>query len=106
MVNTNPSFPQEELKSFKDISFKLGSNSHLVQAAGGNTSIKSDGRMLIKASGTWLINSLDKDIFVEVDLNSITEKINNLGYKCYDTKDFKIGYQSFLKKTKPKFKNK
>ena len=24
MVNTNPSFPQEELKSFKDISFKLG----------------------------------------------------------------------------------
>ena len=76
MVNTNPSFSQEELKSFKDISFKLGSNSHLVQAAGGNTSIKSDGRMLIKASGTWLINSLDKDIFVEVDLNSITEKIN------------------------------
>ena len=38
MVNTNSSFPQEELKSFKDISFKLGSNSHLVQAAGGNTS--------------------------------------------------------------------
>jgi rhamnose utilization protein RhaD (predicted bifunctional aldolase and dehydrogenase) len=33
--------------------------------------------MLIKASGTWLINSLDKDIFVEVDLNSITQKINN-----------------------------
>ena len=77
MVNTNPSFSREELKSFKDISFKLGSNSHLVQAAGGNTSVKSDGRMLIKASGTWLINSLDKDIFVEVDLNSITEKINN-----------------------------
>ena len=77
MVNTNPSFSQEELKSFKDISFKLGSNSHLVQAAGGNTSIKSDGRMLIKASGTWLINSLDKDIFVEVDLNSITEKTSS-----------------------------
>ena len=49
MVNISPSFPQEELNSFKDISFKLGSNSHLVQAAGGNTSIKSDGRMLIKA---------------------------------------------------------
>ena len=36
----------------------------------------------------------------------VTEKINNLGYKCYDTQDFKIGYQSFLNKTKPKFKNK
>ncbi len=55
MVNTNLSFSQEELKSFKDISFKLGSNSHLVQAAGGNTSIKSEGRMLIKASGN-LVN--------------------------------------------------
>ena len=36
----------------------------------------------------------------------VTEKINNLGYKCYDTQDFKIGYQSFLNKIKPKFKNK
>ena len=36
----------------------------------------------------------------------VTEKINNLGYKCYDTQDFKIGYQSFLNKKKPKFKNK
>ena len=36
----------------------------------------------------------------------VTEKINNLGYKCYDTDDFKIGYKSFLDKTKPKFKNK
>ena len=59
MVNTNPSFSQEDLKSFKDISFKLGSNSHLVQAAGGNTSIICVGSMLVKASGTWVINSLD-----------------------------------------------
>ena len=36
----------------------------------------------------------------------ITDKLNNLGYKCYDTEDFQIGYKSFLSKTKPKFKNK
>ena len=36
----------------------------------------------------------------------VSDKLNNLGYKCYDTEDFKIGYKSFLKKTKPKFKNK
>jgi len=36
----------------------------------------------------------------------VTNKLNNLGYKCYDTKDFQIGYKSFLTKTKPKFKNK
>ena len=36
----------------------------------------------------------------------VSDKLNNLGYKCYDTEDFKIGYKSFLSKTKPKFKNK
>ena len=35
----------------------------------------------------------------------VSDKLNNLGYKCYDTEDFKIGYKSFLAKTKPKFKN-
>ena len=36
----------------------------------------------------------------------VSDKLNNLGYKCYDTEDFQIGYKSFLAKTKPKFKNK
>ena len=31
-----------------------------------------------------------------------TEEIEE-GYACYDTEDFKIGYQSFLNKTKPEF---
>ena len=36
----------------------------------------------------------------------ISNKLNDLGYKCYNTEDFQIGYKSFLSKTKPKFKNK
>lgn len=36
----------------------------------------------------------------------VSEKLNNRGYKCYDTEDFQIGYKSFLSKTKPVFKNK
>ena len=36
----------------------------------------------------------------------VSSKLNNLGYKCYDTEDFQIGYKSFLTKIKPKFKNK
>ncbi|MDJ0955621.1 MAG: enoyl-CoA hydratase-related protein [Arenicellales bacterium] len=31
-----------------------------------------------------------------------TEEIEE-GYACYDTEDFRIGYQAFLKKTKPEF---
>ena len=60
----NSSFTESEISKFKEVSYKLGKNPSLVQAAGGNTSIKSDESMLIKASGTWLINSLNKDIFV------------------------------------------
>ena len=73
----NSSFTDLEISKFKEVSYKLGKNPSLVQAAGGNTSIKSDKSMLIKASGTWLINSLNKDIFVEVNLPSINQKISN-----------------------------
>jgi len=72
----NNNFSQQEVLDFKNISQKLGSNSSLVQAAGGNTSIKSSKSMLIKASGTWLINSKEEEVFVEVDLSSIKKKIN------------------------------
>lgn len=74
MANSN--FSISEIQSFKEISYQLGKDPSLVQAAGGNTSIKSENSMLIKASGTWLINSVDKDIFVELDLHSINKKIS------------------------------
>ena len=41
-----------------------------------------------------------------IKTGKVSEKLNNIGYKCYDTEDFKIGYKSFLNKIKPKFKNK
>ena len=41
-----------------------------------------------------------------IKTGKVTSKLNNQGYKCYDTEDFQIGYKSFLTKTKPKFKNK
>ncbi len=73
MANNN--FEFKELIDFKNTSYYLGNNFQLVQAAGGNTSIKSENTMLIKASGTWLINSTKDDIFVELDLVSIKNKI-------------------------------
>ena len=41
-----------------------------------------------------------------IKTGKVTSKLNNMGYKCYDTEDFQIGYKSFLTKTKPRFKNK
>ena len=52
---------------FRELSQKIGSDPLLVQGAGGNTSIKIDQQMWIKASGTLLADALARDIFVAVD---------------------------------------
>jgi rhamnose utilization protein RhaD (predicted bifunctional aldolase and dehydrogenase) len=69
-VNKTPEF-----QSLRTLSAKLGANPLLVQAAGGNTSIKQDGVMWIKASGTWLMDAEKKDIFVPVDLKLLTQAL-------------------------------
>ena len=43
-----------ELDRLRKLSARVGSDPLLVQAAGGNTSLKDKGVMWIKASGTWL----------------------------------------------------
>ena len=55
---------------------ELGSNSMLVQGAGGNVSWKENDTLWVKASGTWLANASTEDIFVAVDLENVKDKIN------------------------------
>lgn len=57
----------EELVSF---SRELGATAELVQAAGGNTSIKVGDTLLVKASGQWLADAR-RESFVEVDLPAL-----------------------------------
>ncbi len=65
----------EEFQNLRALSARLGADPLLVQAAGGNTSIKQDGIMWIKASGTWLLDALNKDIFVPLDLATLTQAL-------------------------------
>ncbi|MFM7979400.1 MAG: enoyl-CoA hydratase-related protein, partial [Candidatus Fonsibacter sp.] len=59
------------------------------------------------ADGAPLVARWHKKFAKEISKNeTISDKMNDQGYKCYDTEDFNIGYKSFLNKTKPKFKNK
>ena len=46
---------------------EIGSNLRLVQGAGGNISVKHDGIIWIKASGTRLADAAEKPIFVPLD---------------------------------------
>jgi rhamnose utilization protein RhaD (predicted bifunctional aldolase and dehydrogenase) len=57
-----------ERDALRSLSATLGRNRLLVQAAGGNTSVKQGGVMWVKASGTWLMHAEEKDIFVPVAL--------------------------------------
>jgi rhamnose utilization protein RhaD (predicted bifunctional aldolase and dehydrogenase) len=56
-----------ELDQLRDLSARVGADPLLVQAAGGNTSLKDGGTMWIKASGTWLKDAASRDIFVPLD---------------------------------------
>ncbi len=51
-----------------ELSARLGSNPLLVQAGTGNTSVKIDGVLWIKASGKWLAHAGHDEILVPVDL--------------------------------------
>lgn len=57
-----------ELAALAALSARIGADIELVQAAGGNTSIKIDDVLWVKASGTWLSDAERKPIFVPVDL--------------------------------------
>lgn len=65
----------EEFVGLRAVSAQLGSDPLLVQAAGGNTSIKEGGIMWIKASGTWLRDAAEKEIFVPLDLKTLDEAL-------------------------------
>lgn len=55
-----------EFLALRNLSARVGADPLLVQAAGGNTSVKDGPTMWIKASGTWLRDAYDQDIMVPV----------------------------------------
>ena len=62
-----------EFNALREFSARVGNDPLQVQAAGGNTSIKNDGILWIKASGTWLANAVDSELFVPVSLQPLLE---------------------------------
>lgn len=60
-----------DLDTLVTYSRKLGETPSMIQAAGGNTSVKADGTMWIKASGRWLGEINDPSGFVEMDVDRI-----------------------------------
>ena len=65
----------DELQALRELSAALGADRLRTQGAGGNTSIKRDGILWIKASGTWLSDALARDIMTPVRLEPLLEAI-------------------------------
>jgi rhamnose utilization protein RhaD (predicted bifunctional aldolase and dehydrogenase) len=67
----------EEFEALLDLSAQIGRDSALVQAAGGNTSIKEGDTLWIKASGTWLAHARERNIMVPVNLEPLLDALSN-----------------------------
>lgn len=65
----------QELAALRTLSASIGRSPHLTQAAGGNTSLKADDTLWIKASGTWLKDALSEDIMVPVAMSPLLKAV-------------------------------
>ena len=68
---------EKEFASLRDLSARVGSDPLLVQASNGNTSIKLDGILWIKASGKWLAHAMKEEMFVPLELAKVRVSIQN-----------------------------
>jgi ribulose-5-phosphate 4-epimerase/fuculose-1-phosphate aldolase len=68
---------EKEFASLRDFSARVGGDPLLVQASNGNTSIKLDGILWIKASGKWLAHAMQEEMFVPLELARVKESIQN-----------------------------
>ncbi|MER8551484.1 class II aldolase/adducin family protein [Mesorhizobium sp. M0976] len=81
----------QELAALRSLSAVIGSDPHLTQAAGGNTSLKAGDTLWIKASGTWLKDALTADIMVPVSIPPLLEAIERRDPAAEQPQAFAIG---------------
>ena len=65
----------ESLEKLIEMSARIGGNLDLVQAGGGNTSIKENGTLWVKASGKWLSRAAEEEMFLPVPMADIERQL-------------------------------
>lgn len=68
---------QAELHRLLKLTHRAGNDPLLTQASTGNSSVKLDGVLWIKASGRWMADALSDDILVPLDLSSVKECVQS-----------------------------
>ena len=85
--------PPVDLAELACLSARIGADPLLIQAAGGNTSVKDGEVMWIKASGTRLVEAETRDIFVPVDLSALRAGIDDPAIDADQAAQFTVGAQ-------------
>ena len=85
---TSSHIDDSEFPALRKLSAALGADPLRTQGAGGNTSIKRDGVMWIKASGTWLADALAQDIMTPVRLDPLRKAIADEDPRAAAATDF------------------
>ncbi len=83
-----------EFEALIDLSARVGADPALVQGAGGNTSIKQDGTLWIKASGLWLAQARQRNVMVPVALDPLLEALERDDPACEKAQTFVISEQN------------
>src|SRR5438477_13216078 len=63
---------QVELQRLRQLTARVGSDPLLTQASTGNSSVKIDGVLWMKASGKWMADAMRDDILIPLDWSEIT----------------------------------
>jgi rhamnose utilization protein RhaD (predicted bifunctional aldolase and dehydrogenase) len=80
----------DDLDDLARLSARIGADPMLIQAAGGNTSVKDGEVMWIKASGTLLADALKRDIFVACDLPAMRASLKNGDARADQSMEFAL----------------
>src|ERR1700728_4087306 len=64
---------ERDIDSLLRCSARIGRDLLLIQASSGNTSLKVNGTLWIKASGKWLANAGQQELLVPVSLSECLE---------------------------------
>lgn len=65
----------DPLRALAEASARLGADPLLIQAAGGNTSVKVGDTLWVKASGLWLRDALTRPLFAPVRLSEVRQRV-------------------------------
>jgi rhamnose utilization protein RhaD (predicted bifunctional aldolase and dehydrogenase) len=66
-------FEDTDMQDLNALAASLGRDPLVVQGPGGNISLKRDGVMWVKASGTWMMEAMSRPILIPVDLAAVLD---------------------------------